>query len=768
MYKQNWYFGILILFFTTAGNAQLQIGQWQVHAAYNRASMVCEAGDLVYCASENGIFSYNINEGYIETNTKATSLTDVNISAIKYNTTQAALFVGYQSGNIDILYENETTTISDIKRAQLFGPKGINDFCNWNDFVFVATDFGIVKLNLIKNEVSETYFIGDNASMIKVFEIEVFDNYIYAATEKGLYRCATNAPNPIDYSYWELLGQTKILGISVSNLASNGTVLYLSTSINSVFSDAIYSFNNNTFTEIIGGIDQLQDINIHNDKIWVAEKNAIREFSLTGTERNKIDLFDTQTAAPKQLAIGQNSLWIADISKGLVNINETYQTSSYKPEGPSNVQAFRVNNSGSSFWVAGGGVAATWNNMWLTGQYAMYQNNEWKTSYHWGFKDFMQVVQHPQNESLLFAASWGDGLFVIENGKITTQFDQSNSSLQNIGSTDGYVRIGGFDFDTQGNLWVANSEVPNLLSVYTSDGEWTGIDCSKMFGTMPVASKILVSSANQVWVTLPKSNRIFIYDFNGTPKDITDDQSMTLAVVDNEGVLISDLINDFAQDSQGNVWLATGAGTPYYSGFSNIFDDEYKQAISAYLDSQEDDQLVHSLLKSENVTCIEIDGGDRKWLGTENSGVFCISESSKQELYHFTAENSPLLSNSILDLAINKATGELMFVTENGLCSFMAEATEPSDFYSDVYVYPNPIRPNYTGNIVIKGLVANTNVKITDIAGNLVYETKSIGGQAIWDGVDLFGNDLKSGVYLVFMNNETGSFSHSTKFLVVR
>jgi hypothetical protein len=181
----------------------------------------------------------------------------------------------------------------------------------------------------------------------------------------------------------------------------------------------------------------------------------------------------------------------------------------------------------------------------------------------------------------------------------------------------------------------------------------------------------------------------------------------------------------------------------------------------------QNDQLFHPLLEKETVTAIAVDGANRKWFGTKSSGVYLMSADGETEIEHFDTDNSPLTNNEITDIAINQKTGEVFIGTASGLISYMGEATNANDEFTDVYVYPNPVRETYSGPIVVKGLVEDTDVKITDISGNLVYKTTSLGGQAIWDGKNLNGNRCKTGVYLVFMTDPLGEQTKITKLLFI-
>ena len=180
-----------------------------------------------------------------------------------------------------------------------------------------------------------------------------------------------------------------------------------------------------------------------------------------------------------------------------------------------------------------------------------------------------------------------------------------------------------------------------------------------------------------------------------------------------------------------------------------------------------DSLVTNYLLAEQQVQCIAIDGGNRKWFGTANSGAYLMNETGTKELLHFTVENSPLPSDNILSISVEPKSGEVFFVTAKGVVSYRGDATEAGNSFGEVYVFPNPVRPDYQGVVTIAGLAADVNVKITDIAGNIVYETTANGGQATWDGNNFSGRRVATGIYLVFCSNDDGSETFVTKLLFV-
>jgi hypothetical protein len=282
-----------------------------------------------------------------------------------------------------------------------------------------------------------------------------------------------------------------------------------------------------------------------------------------------------------------------------------------------------------------------------------------------------------------------------------------------------------------------------------------------------VLGRIINTSFDHKWVICPLGHGLFAFDVNSTVDDVSDDRHIKFSVLDVNEKVITNNVFSLAEDRDGNIWVGTDKGIVVYYSPSRVFDDDKFYGQQIIVPRNDGTGLADILLGTEKVTAIAVDGANRKWIGTAKSGIYLVSEDGLEEVYHFTEVNSPLLSNGITDIAINGGDGIVYIGTENGLISYKSTAIEGRQDFSGVYVYPNPVRPDYEGDIVITGLVGNVNVKITDITGNIVFETTALGGQAIWDGRNFSGDSIRTGVYMIFCTNEDGSLTHITKLLVV-
>jgi hypothetical protein len=429
---------------------------------------------------------------------------------------------------------------------------------------------------------------------------------------------------------------------------------------------------------------------------------------------------------------------------------------------------FSLTMNGQDLWIASGGRNETWNNLFFDPRFQLNREGKWSVFDRKifpilnDFRDIVCVAPDPKNPDHVFAGSWGGGVLEFTGGKYAKQYNNFNSTLQTqLPNTpnDPYVRIGGMAFDSKGNLWVTNSGVANVLSSLQTDGTWKSYELSGIANK--VVGKVVVTAKDDKWILGPRGYGL--YALNST-NSISKEQKV-IALFKNEYKTEMNELYSMALDQNGELWVGTSGGVAVFSNPEKIWKDEVMYATRPGLNQH--DTYFHPLLEKETITAIAVDGANRKWFGTKTSGVFLVSADGETELEHFTSENSPLPNDQITDIAINQTTGEVYIGTVSGLISYMGEAIAGNDEFSDVYVFPNPVRETYEGPIVVKGLVDETDVKITDISGNLVYKTTSLGGQAIWNGKNLNGNRCKTGIYLVFLSDALGEKTKITKLMFI-
>lgn len=465
------------------------------------------------------------------------------------------------------------------------------------------------------------------------------------------------------------------------------------------------------------------------------------------------------------------SIWIADYENGLIH-NSGDKFESIFPNGPLDNNIFALYTNKKDLWITAGGRQDNWNNVGRAPQFQLFRDGQWsyftrnKYSEMLGFNDIVTLAVDPFDPDHVFAGSWGGGILEFQGEQFLHRFTHKNSPLQTALPPDNdeyYTRIGGLDFDSEGNLWIVNSETTKQLVKLPREGEWESFSLPAIASNKQVG-QLVITQYDDKWILVPRGNDAYVVDKSGTQK-----QRLLVTSYFNNGEneifnRMSDVYS-IAEDIEGAIWIGTSKGVAVYNNPERIWTSDNFYAVQPSLDLN--DGLYHPLLETETVNAIAVDGANRKWIGTKNSGIYLISENGEKEILHFTKENSPLLSNTITTIAINQLSGEVFIGTDEGLISYQGDAIEGKNTFENVYVYPNPVRENYDGPVTITGLVENTDIKITDISGNLVYSTSSLGGQSVWDGKNLNGNRVRTGVYLVFCADEFGEETHITKLLFI-
>jgi hypothetical protein len=489
--------------------------------------------------------------------------------------------------------------------------------------------------------------------------------------------------------------------------------------------------------------------------------------------------------------IDNDTYWLAGGALGVVSFKlqngSAPLTNYFKPQGPTVNIPWSMTFAGDKLFVVNGGRWASQYSR--VGQIMIYENGVWinisgnhiKSITGYNALDFMNVAIHPNDNSHFFVTSYGTGLYEFKNNEFYKWHNNTNSNGVIYTIIDGnpfnYIRLDGAIFDNNNNLLFCNMN--SGVKVYynnteTGHYEWynpVGPFSNPAF-TLVTLGKIVISNQNpnHKWIPSLRGAGIIVWDDNGTVTDTSDDRSILLSKFpdpDNIGSIINPVdLYCLTQDKNGVFWLGSDMGPLLFYNPSRAFEEGYT-CSRVKIPRNDGTGLADYLLDNEKVKAIAVDGANRKWIGTSTSGLYLMSENGQETIHHFTTSNSPLLSNDILSIEINPITGEVFIGTGNGLVSFQSDAAEPANIYTNVYAYPNPVRENYNGIITITGLVEKTQVKITDINGNLIYQTHSNGSIATWDGKDVHGRRVNTGIYIAICANEDGTQSTITKIMVI-
>ena len=735
----------------------IPIGTWQDHLSYNNGVSVTYGNGVAYCASQSAIFSYDNGEKTIERLNLISGLSDIEVSSIKFNPYNNKLILGYKNGNIDIIDANKSiTNLAFIKNnSNVSGIKSINHIYLINQFAYLSTGFGIVVINTDKNEVTDTYMFGNLGAAVYTNAVAFDNNYIYAATNEGVFFADKNSFNLADYNEWSSL--TDLGNSNYTNIVYFANKLVVSKDNPIWLADSVYYNNGTSWINFTPNPMNISKLGVYNNKLLISgsgvnifDANFVNEGVLyTHAGAFGIDAAETH--------LDENgNYWIADKTNGLLKQKDNWNVEKIVPNGPNTSSAFALDVQEGLTWVTSGGYG----NNRSSAIFNYRENYEWNpvpsriqnpTNSSW-VSDLVSVAINPENTNQVFVGSWNAGLLEFNNGSLTQVYNAQNSVLDSV--FYGITSVSGMAFDQNNNLWVTSSYSTNILAVKTPSNNWYNFSLPGLTSSNSEYKKVIVDKNSFVWIVDAKNLKLLTFDYNNTFDNKNDDRAISPTTT-------AEMIT-LAEDLDGKIWFGTSQGVMVMYNPANVFSGE--AIFPIYIQQDGQTQL---LLETERVTAIAVDGANRKWIGTQNSGVFLMSEDGSEEILHFTMDNSPIFSNNIYDIKINNKTGEVFIATEKGLISYKGTATEAQDDFSNVFVYPNPVREDYNGVIAIRGLVKDTDVRITDISGNLVSQTKSLGGQAIWDGKDLNGNRVQTGVYMVFNASQDGELSMAAKILFI-
>jgi ligand-binding sensor domain-containing protein len=770
---RNSFISLFILLSSVTGFSQTTgIGQWRDHLPYSHCIAVKEAGSRIYCATPYSIFYYDKEDNSIQRINKINGLSDIGISTINYSAAYNTLVIAYTNANIDIIKNNTILNISDIKRASILGNKTINDIYFIGQYAYLSCGFGIVVLDVDKEEIHDTYYIGANGGQVNVLGLTKDDHdTLFAATEHGVYLAYANSPNLANYLSWKKDTRLNTQAKYDNILNFNGQVV-VSKFRTSPSSDSLYRYSNGQWNNwVLDVSNPVQHMESSYGKLVISFDYFVKYFDQNFNIINGIYDYSGTGPHPSDAVFDKNGLlWIADNNAGLISFDANGTFFPVDISGPLSSLVFGMTASGNDIYVVPGGRDLSYVPLYNSPAIYHYNNTSWTNSTSGtdpGLRqlvDLSTVAVDPGDVRRIYVGSWGRGLAEFYDGKMVNRYGYWNSTLRNHSASDtGDIRVGGTAFDSDGNLWVVNSHNNNCIS-RKSGQTWTGYNVPII--NQSDLGQLFIDQNNQKWVimriTTTVSNSLLV--FKEDVANAANSKYIMLNSQKGSGNIPGQTVFAVAVDKTGQVWVGTEKGIGVFFNPENIFNGQDFDAQQILV---QQGAYVQYLMENEKVTALAVDGANRKWIGTEGGGLYLFSADGTKQIYHFTTENSPLLSDNILALVINPETGEVFIGTDQGLVSYKGTATEGGDSFSNVYAYPNPVKEDYTGLIGIKGLVANAQVRITDIEGNLIFSTQAEGGMAVWDGKNFSGRKANSGVYLVYAGNDKGTQKIVTKILIL-
>lgn len=741
--------------------------RWTGYFSYNEIIDVTQTDSRVTAASTNALFTRNLISGDVSTANTIDGLPSETITAVYKSAQQNRTLIGYQSGLIVVINDADRsiTTIVDIVNKQLPpNIKRINHFEETEIGVLISCDFGIAQFNLQTLQFGDTYFIGAANPEISVKQTTTFNGEIYAATVEGIKKAVITNPNLIDAQQWQnvqsgnfdaVVAFEDLLYIGLANgqvlRSSNGT-----------------SFQN--FTQLSPNLIDLRSAN--GNLIAVSETTVriyneaaalIRELSAAELNSNNIR-FTCATVVNNNVYIGTNT---QGLLAGALNASSF---PSISPSGPLQNNVFALATLSTGFWAVYGSYGENLdpNPLKFFGVSKYNSESGWLNIPYseLNVPSIVRVTVNPTNENEVFMSSYYNGLLRFENDELVDIFNRSNTGttgLETIFPTDPpteNIRLEQAAFDSQGNLWLTNAIVRSPLKVKRANGSWQSFNMEAILTdwTDTRFMRLAIDRNNTKWMCTRSDGLV---GFNETANP----QFRRISEGEGNGNLPANRVQTVAIDKRNQLWIGTREGLRVIGADRFLDPDSDLRSNPIII---EEEGLAQELLNDQWITDIVVDGANNKWIGTLDAGVFQVSADGQQTLQRFTTDNSPLPSNEINDIDINSVTGEVFFATTGGLVSYRGNAIDASDDLRDVFVYPNPVRPNYTGTVKVSGLTDSANVKITDITGSLVFEAISNGGTIEWDTTAFGKYRVASGVYMIFISTEDGAETTVKKVMIVR
>ena len=743
---------------------------WEDFYSYNNVKDFIKVDSKIYAVTDNAVFIYDETTQEVKKLSSVQGLSGKTTTSIHFSETFQKLVIGYRTGLLEIIdTDGKITVANDIERLTVTGEKEIHHLIEYNNKLYLSTPFAIVVYDIENSQYGDTYFIGNNSTSVRINQIAVFNDIIYAATELGIFTADANAQNLIDFNNWQqpqgdFLGNFKTIEVFNNQLFTSE-------------SNNFYHVNSITTLQSIASLpDDILNLRASDDFLTVTTRKSayvyntlINQEVVTATTLEYDYNLQSSYAENNTIYLGTSEYGILQRSfSNAVNHFEIH------PQGPTSNDIFSITAENDNLWVVYGGYDASFTPQQRELGFSHFNGEDWiNTDYNSAFpaRDLAHVTVDPINPEKVYISSWNDGILVIEDDNIQTLLNDQNSGLERLvltGSPDFYsIRINGTAFDNQGNLWVANAWVDKRLKKLSSNGTWSEFDLSSIMTNVALGlTELAVDRTGSVWIGT-RRNGVLVYNENG-------DRKRALITEANKGSLPDANTRTLAIDRNNRIWIGTNKGLVVYASAGNIFDESIYDAAPIIID---DDGIPKKLLGDQPINTIAIDGADNKWFGTDTGGVLATNPSGRETLFNFNKDNSPLPSNKILKIKVDNSNGKVFFATDKGIVAFNNNVAPFGDSLGEVYAYPNPVKKEHSF-VTIDGrnnthLPRGTNVKILDASGRLVHETNVVegqelkGGKVIWNKSNLAGRKVASGVYIVLLTLPDRSESSITKIAII-
>lgn len=772
-------FSLYLFFFSIVFYAQTDYSSsWEDFYSYNNVKDFIKVDNFIYALTDNAVFTYDTDTEEIDKISSVQGLSGETTSTIFFDPIFKRLIIGYENGLLEIVDEDGTITIaSDIVNFNQSGEKSINHISKKDNKLYLSTSFAIVVYDVENLEFGDTYFIGPGSSALEINETVIFEDTIVAATEDGIFTANLNIPDLLlDFNNWD----QRFSGTNFPRIVLFNSQFY------TIENNELFRIEDAGLILVRGFPRRINNLSASATHLSLAINNIV--FVLDSSLIEVVQ-FSTNTAFNFILNAAffeNNTVYLGSKEFGLL-ISDINQPNDYKevhPEGPLSNDIFSITSGNNNLWVVYGGYDPTFTPIFRRQGFSQFNGENWinkRYDPNIPITDLNHITIDPSAENRVFISSFGTtgdfnslstgGIAVVENNEVTTFYNNTNSPLDDIDTRPEFVsiRISSTAFDSNGDLWVTNIGVLEEIKKLSSTGQWTSYNISDLeVSTAKGLSEMVIDRSGTKWIGT-RRNGVYVFNENGNRR-------RALRISPNLGNLPNLNVRTIAIDASSRVWLGTGSGLVVYNNALGVFQDNTPNALPVVINADENG-FGDRLLGDQRINSIVVDGADNKWFGSDGGGVIYTNPNGQNTIANFSKQNSPLPSNRIVKIAVDKNSGKVYFATDKGIVAYNSNVTPFGDVLGDVYAYPNPALKNHN-TVTIDGrngtgLPKGTNVKILDVSGQLVYETNVVegqelqGGKVVWNKTNLAGNKVASGVYIVLLTNDDASENAVTKIAIV-
>lgn len=706
----------------------IAVGNWRLHLSYNNIQHVALAKDRVFAASNSGVVIFDKHASALTTINKLNGLSGKGITALSHDQNDDALLVGYSDGTLDILTGNTVTNFHTLRDADIAAARAINDISIHDGLAYLSTAYGVVVFDIREQQIKETWRdLGAAGTTLAIHETAFLGDSIFLATANSLL-VGDLSQNLLDFNNWNRF-DTGVFTEGTSALATFDDRMYVATAA------GVYGYAAGVWSEPILTTVNVESMTASDNHLLIVGSNTPYVLNSDGIISQ---IQDPLITSPKEIEEDEaGNVWIADGRAGLLS-NVSGDFAAYRPNGPSQEAVFKLaHHAGQMFAVPGGfnASAAPLNN---PGEVNIFKDGQWTTQ----TQPIGDLTDVAFMDNRMIVSSFGEGIAVTDAEGNTSLPEDINTQLNSASGNE--PKVTALERTAEG-IWLSLYNGSEPFHFLRNDGTVETFAFGLPNEEKPI--DMSVDGNGNLWIALNPYAGGGLIAF-----DVRKDQAFFKTDAIGQGALPHKNVNALASDREGYIWIGSDAGVAYFLSPS-------QDALKPIYENR-------FLLRDEKITAIEVDGGNRKWIGTER-GVWLFNDSGEILIDHFTTENSPLLSDIIRDIAINPQTGEVFIASEGGLVSYRSDATEGSPAFEMVKVFPNPVHPGFAGLVAISGLTEDAEVKITDISGKVLWQTRANGGTASWNLRDHRGKRATTGVYLIFAISQDGRESVVARIAVI-